>query len=145
MKGVIQSDHIPVNKFQLLVAGLPPLVITELSGIEDELEAVDLPDRTSASGGNRKSTEFTMMLPMHHTVEQAAMELWYRESQDPVQPTYKKIGTLVHTSISGSTLRTFTLVGLYPKKRGLPDLEMVNEGEMAGVEWTMSADDIEPI
>lgn len=145
MKGVIQGDHIPVNKFQLLMAGLPPLVITELSGIEDELETADLPDRTVASGGNRKATEFTMMIPMHHLVEQAAMELWYREGQDPVLPTYKKIGTLVHQSISGAVLRTFTLVGVFPKKRGLPDLEMVNEGEMAGVEWTMSADDIEPI
>lgn len=145
MKGVIQGDHIPVNKFQLLVPGLPPLVITELSGIEDELETADLPDRTRASGGNRKATEFTMMIPMHHTVEQAAMELWFRESQDPVSPTYKKAGTLVHQSISGTTIRTFTLIGVFPTKRALPDLEMVNEGEMAGVEWSMSADDIEPI
>lgn len=145
MKGVIQGDHIPVNKYQLLVLGMPPLVITELSGIEDELETADLPDRTVASGGNRKATEFTMMIPMHHGVEQAAMEVWYRESQDPVSPTYKKAGTLVHTSISGSTLRTFTLIGVFPKKRALPDLEMVNEGEMAQVEWTMSTDDIEPI
>ncbi|MCH7726063.1 MAG: phage tail protein [Planctomycetes bacterium] len=145
MKGVIQADHIAVNNFQLLVLGIPPLVITELSGIEDELETADLPDRTRASGGNRKATEFTFMLPMHHVVQQAAMEAWFREAQDPVTPTYRKAGTLIHTSISGSTLRTFTLTGLFPTKRGLPDLELVNEGEMAAVEWSMSVNDINPI
>lgn len=145
MKGVIQPDHIPVNKFRLIVIGLPDLTITELSGIEDELEVADLPDRTVASGGNRKASEFTFMLPMHHSVEQAAMEAWFLESQDPVLPTYKKPGTLIHESISGATIRTFQLTGLFPKKRALPDLEMVNEGEMAAVEWTMSSDDIAPI
>ena len=68
MKGVINPDHIPVNKWQLIVVGLPPLTITEQSGIEDELETTELPDRTIASGGNRKSAEFTIMIPTHHTV-----------------------------------------------------------------------------
>jgi len=145
MKGVIQSDHIPVNKYELRVLGMPPLVLTEISGIEDELETADLPDRTVASGGNRKASEFTMMQPMHHTVEVAAMELWFRESQDPVSPTYKKIGTLIRTSISGGNSVSRTLVGIFPKKRTDPDMEMANEGEMAQIEWTMSLDDVEPI
>lgn len=145
MKGVIQPDHMPVNKYRLIVTGLPDLVLTEISGIEDELETADLPDRTRATGGNRKAIDFTMMLPLHHRVEQAAMELWYREGQDPVSPGYKKAATLVHTSISGNTTASFTLVNVFPTKRALPDLEMVNEGEMAAVEWSMSADDIEPI
>jgi hypothetical protein len=145
MKGAIQADHMPVNKYELLMLGMPPLTPTEISGIEDELQTTELPDRTRASGGNRGPTEFTMMLPMHHLVEQAAMEVWFRSSQDPVLPTYKIVGTLIHKSISGETLRTYSLVGAFPSKRVLPDLEMANEGEMAAVEWTISVDDILPI
>lgn len=145
MKGVIQDNHIPVNHWMYIVPGLPPLTITEQSGIEDELETTDLPDRTRASGGNRKATEFDISIPMHHTVEQAAMELWFREAQDPVSPGYKKAGTLVHFGINGVPARTFSTAGVFPTKRALPDLEMANEGEMAVVVWSMSADDIEPI
>jgi hypothetical protein len=57
MKGAIAPDHIPVNKYQLLVAGVIPLTITEVSGIEDELQTTELPDRTVASGGNRGPSE----------------------------------------------------------------------------------------
>ena len=145
MKGAIKEDHIPTNNYELLISGLPPITVTTLSGIEDELQTVDLPDRTKASGGNRGSTEFTIGVPMHHTTEQAALEIMYKEAQDPVSPTYKKGGTLVHKSISGATLRTFTLFGAFITKRALPDLEMSAEGEQAIVEWTFSVDDILPI
>ena len=145
MKGTIQENHIPVNHWMYIVAGLPPLVITEQSGIEDELETTDLPDRTRASGGNRKASEFEISIPMHHIVEQAAMESWFLEEQDPVSPTYKKAGTLIHFGLNGVPARTFGTVGVFPTKRALPDLEMENEGEMAVVVWSMSADDVEPI
>jgi hypothetical protein len=145
MKGAILPDHMPINKYQLLVLGLVPLTATEISGIEDELETTEMPDRTVASNGTRKATEFSIMMPMHHAIEQAAMELWFRESQDPIVPTHKKTVTLVHQSVSGALDKSFTLIGVFPKKRALPDLEMANEGEMATVEWTMSCDDIIPI
>lgn len=145
MKGEIQADHIPVNKYTIQVLGLIPLTAVNVSGIEDELQTTELPDRTMASGGNRGPTEFELTMPMHHTLEQAAMEVWFRESQDPVLPTYKKPVTLIHTSISGKGGRNFTLLGVFPKKRTLPDLEKANEGEMANVVWTMSADDVVPL
>ncbi len=145
MKGTIQPDHIAVNKYNFSVLGLVELTAVEISGIEDELETVTLPDRTVASGGNRGTTEFDITIPLHHAAEQAAMELWFRESQDPVSPTYKKPCTMTFVSVSGSGRRGFTLIGVFPKKRALPDLEMENEGEMASVVWTMSADDVEPI
>ena len=145
MKGEIASDHMPVNKYTFLVIGLIPITATEVSGIEDELETTELPDRTVASGGNRKATEFTVMVPLHHLPEQAALEVWFRESQDPVSPTYKKPVTLTHESLSGNKSRTFSLVGVFPKKRKMPDLEMMNEGEMAQTEWTFSADDVMPL
>lgn len=145
MKGKIQANHIPLNKYKLLVIGLPGLTPTSVSGIEEELDVVTLPDRTQASGGNTKPGEFTIKLPMHHLVEQSAMEAWYKESQDPVSPTYKKPGTLIYTSIGDTTLKSYTLVGLFPSKRKLPDAEMTNEGEMAEVEWTLKYDDILPV
>jgi hypothetical protein len=145
LKGTVDPDIIPVNKFQLLVAGLPPLTFTSVGGIEDELQTAELPDRQRVSGGNRGPIEFTAMLPEHHLVEQGAMELWFKSSQDPVSPSYRKIGTLVVQSNTGSIFRTYSLLNLFPTKRALPDREMENEGEMSQVEWTFSADDIEPI
>lgn len=146
MKGQIQPGHIPVNKFELLVVGLPTLTVIEVSGIEEELNVVELPDRTKASGGVTNSVEFTITLPGHHSVEIAAMEAWYLESQDPVTPTYKKAASLLMQSVAllGPT-RTFNLINVFPMKRKLPSLEMKNEGEMMAYEWGMCADWIQPM
>jgi hypothetical protein len=145
MKGEINADHMPLNKFELRVAGLVPLTTITISGLEDELETVDLPDRTRASAGVRKSTEFEIEIPMHHHGEFAAMEIWYKEGQDPISPTYKKPCTLRYLSASGNQNRSFTLVGVFVTKRTLPDLDKTNEGEMSTVTYSMSVDDILPI
>lgn len=143
-KGTIRADHIPNNKFSLLVAGMPPLTAIKVSGIEEELETVTLPDRTVASGGNTKATEATVETPAHHVVEQAAWEAWYASSQDPVLPTYKRVATLVQQSGSGAIVRAWTLTGVFPRKRGLSDQDMASEGDMAIVTWTISIDDVLP-
>lgn len=145
MKGIIKPDHMPVNKFTLKVAGLIDLTTITVSGIEDELQTIDLPDRTKASGGNRSATEFDIAIPLHHAVEMAAMELWFRESQDPITPTYKKPCTLTMESLSGNSTRSYTLIGVFPTKRALPDLDKNDDGEMAMATWSMSADDIFPL
>lgn len=145
LKGTIDPDIIPVNKYQLLVVGLPPINFTEVGGIEDELQTSETPDRQRVSGGNRGPVEFTTMLPEHHVIEQAAMELWFKSAQDPVSPTYRKIATLVVQSNTGNITRTYSLLNMFPTKRATPDREMENEGEMAAIEWTFSADDMEPI
>lgn len=145
-KGTIKPDHIPVNKYELLIAGVAGhFTILTISGIEEELETVELPDRTRVSGGNTKAVEFEVTTPAHHFIEQAAWELWYKEGQDPVFPTYKKVGTLLMLSISGATLRSYSLAGVFITKRGLPDLEMENEGEQAVITWGLSADDVFPV
>ncbi len=144
MKGLIKENHIPLNNYRLMVLGLG-FTITELSGIEEEIQVVDLPDRTKASGGTRPPIEFTINTPMHHLTEQVLLESWYKEAQDPVLSSYKKVGTLLMFSNTGDIRRSFTLTGLFIFKRTLPDMSMENEGEMAGVEWTLSADDIIPL
>lgn len=145
MKGTIKPNHIPVNKYLLKILTLPDITPTKISGLEEELETTDLPDRTRATGGNTKSSEITITIPLHHTVEQAAMEVWFQECQDPVSPTYKKAGTLLMKPISDSGKPVVrTLVGVFVSKRKDPDLEMMNDGEMAVVEWTLSIDQIKP-
>lgn len=145
MKGSILPNHIPVNKYQFIVPGLPPLTPTTFSGIEEEIQTIDLPDRTKASGGNTASSEATMMIPMHHSIEIAAMEAWFREGQDPVTPTYKKPATLIMESVGliGPT-RAYDLIGVWVCKRKLPDLEMKNDGDMAEAEYTLYIDQVLP-
>lgn len=142
MKGVLQPDHIPLNKYELRIRDLPSITFITISGLEEELETTDLPDRTAASGGDTKPVEFTGTMPLHHLTEMQAMEEWFQDSQDPVAPNYKKTGTLVLTSITGLVRKTFLILGMFPCKRKTGDLEMANEGELHVVEWTFKGDDI---
>lgn len=143
MKGKIKPDPVLINKYELRVVGMLPLVFTEISGLEDELELTELPDRTVASTGERKPGTFTAMQPSHHTAEIVAMEVWFRESQDPVSPTYKKPITI--TRYGSRTKIVRTVLGVFPCKRKDPDLDMSDEGTMDQIEWTFSFDDIVPV
>lgn len=145
IKGTILPDHVQVNKFQLQVVGLPPLTPMAISGIEEELDTVELPDRTSQTGGRSKPVEFELTIPMHHQLEQAAMESWFDECKDPVSPLHKKVATLLAFSQSNITQKSWFLSGLFPSKRALPDFELENDGEMANVVWTMKADELLPL
>jgi len=145
MKGVIKPDHIPTNKYKLLVPGLIQITAVTMSGIDDELETTELPDRTVASGGERTATEVVLGVPTHHLAEQIAIEAWFQESQDPISPTYKKAGSIILTSGTGNIMRTFTAQGMFPKKRSLPEGDIRNEGELSVTEWTFSIDDLLPI
>lgn len=147
MKGVLEDDHIPINKFRLLVLGTiaPIFTVISASGVEEELETEELPDRTVVSMGRTGPIEFTITIPMHHRLEQSAMELWYTESRDPILPTYKKPAVLTHYSISGESTTSFVFVDMFPFKRGLPSLEMGAEGELAVVTWHLKASVIIPL
>ena len=145
MKGAIQADHIPTNKYQLIILGMPPLTPVKVSGLEDELEKITLPDRTVATGGNRKASEFEMEIPMHHTLERITCDLWFQQGQEPVSPSYKRSATLVLISHTGNIVATYSLVGAFIFKRTLPDLEMGGEGEMATITYGVSVDDILPL
>lgn len=146
MKGVLQNDHFPLNKFELTVLGVVgKLTLTSVTDIEEIIDVVDLPDKTVASGGRSGPIEMTVTLPMHHQAEQLQMELWYKMSKDPVMPGYKRPATLTLKSLTGGSSRSYGIVGLFPFQRTLPDFEMSNMGEMAEVEWVLRADGINPI
>jgi hypothetical protein len=145
LKGQIQDNHFPTNKYEFIVAGLPPLTPTKVGGISEELDTVELPDQTRVSGGGRKATEVTMSLPLHHIIQQAAVEAWYKEGQGNVSPTYKKTGTLVFKSVQGTVTKAFTLMGCFITKRSTSDLEMGSQGDMVETEFTISIDEVIPI
>lgn len=146
MKGIILPDHIPVNNYKLIVIGGPPIIVfTSVSGLEEELETTELPDRTQASGGNTKPGEFTAKHPKHHLIEDVFLESWFLMSQDPVLPGYKRAATLLVSSISRLNTRSYSMIGIFPFKRKTPDLEMKNEGEVFQTEWSFKYDKLIPV
>lgn len=144
LQGTLLSNHVPVNNFTLTVNGTGggTYFFTEISGIETEVQAVDLPDRTKASGGNILPQEFTAKAPLHHATERAKLEGWFKEGQCPVVSGYKKTATLIHKALDGSVQGKYTISGLWIMKRKLPDLDKTNDGEIAQIEWSFSSDSI---
>lgn len=140
MKMVLLPDHIPVNNFDLIVIGGPPILqFITIDGFDWELDTVDLPDRTKATGGATKAIEFTGTHPKHHVVEDVFLQAWFTEAELGL-PTYKKAATLQNVSISGLNRRNWALIGMFPTKQKTADLDIGNEGEMNVTEWTFSAD-----
>lgn len=145
MKGALSPDHMPQNKWRLTVRGLPPLLFVQVNGLEEEMDRVELPDRTAATGGRSKPFEFTVMQPMHHTAEVDAMENWYQQGKDRVSLEYKKPGIITFESLSGINRRSYTLTGLWVSKRSPSDLDMDNDGDEVEIEWTLSCDEMNPL
>lgn len=142
MKAIIQSDHIPVSKYRFQPVGLPPILFTMVGAFEQEMDTIDLPDRTKASGGRAKPGDTDVKVPQHHVVEVAAMDGWYEEGKDPVTLTYKKPGTMSYISLSGIVVQTYTVLGCWLNKRATPDAELENEGDLAEMTYGMCWDDV---
>lgn len=145
MKSLLLPDHIPVNNYTMTVVGGPPIEFLTIDGLAEELETVDLPDRTKASGGNTKSVEFVATTPKHHTIEDLYLEAWFYAGQDPVLPTYKRSASLMVQSISNLNIRSYNLIGVFITQRKTADLEKINEGDLNVVEWTFNCDLIIPV
>lgn len=145
MKQVLQPDHLPRNNFVLRPTGIHALTLIEMSGIEEEIEAVELPDRTFASGGHTKPFEFTFSIPAHHRAEVAAVYRWYQDCQEPVDPTYKKDAVYTIYSISASSTLSYVIEGMFLCKWKTSDNEASNEGEMHTIEITAKGDRLRPL
>lgn len=144
IKNVIKENRVPVNKFKLVVQpGVGEITLVSVSGIEEELDATELPDRTVRSGGRSKPFEPEIVQPMHHDIEVLAMESWYNMCKFTL-PGYLKIGVLIQFDEYGFPRRKYTLQSLWIKKRVHSDLELDNEGEMSVLTWTLSADQLLP-
>jgi len=145
-KGSLSVGYIPVNKFTLSVADVADLKVVEVSGIEQELETVELPDKTVVTSGRLGVTEFTIKIPAHETTAMGAMDVWWKMCYG-VNATsgYKKLATLLLLDTFGATKSSWSITGMFPTKRALPELNAASEGEMAMAEWTFKADDIKKI
>jgi len=145
MKQLIGKDHIPANKFTLGLSptiGIPLIEFTEVSGLESEIETAELPDKTAVSGGRTTSGEFTAKVMMHNLKEVSALIRWWKDSQDPVRPDYKRQGILTYRSLTNRIFIPFWIQGMFPKTITLPDatLEEVTPQQL---EVTFVFDEIE--
>ena len=145
LKNVIAADELGVNKFKFLVNGIIPIFFLEVKGLETEVESATLPDQTTVSGGRKKISTFTGKVPAHHLVEVRALEEWQKQSVDPVDPGYKKSGTLIFQSKTGLKLKAWNIKGCWCSKEKLPDADLKDEGNEAEVEFTFMADDIKAV
>jgi hypothetical protein len=78
--------------------------------------------------------------------EVAAIESWFKEGKDPVQPTYKKDATAVYKRIDDTIVKTLALIGSWVSKLKYPDGDMSNEdGEMGILTVTLTVDDYDTL
>jgi hypothetical protein len=144
LRGKIKNNHIPLNSFELIVAGLPQITVVTTDDIEQMITAVTMPDGTIRSGGKTEPVEFTLSVPMHHDVEQAAMEAWKKLAEGPVRPTYLKAASLIFYRNDG-TPKSYTFSNMWLSGRTIPGADMGNEGEMAAVSFAVKADYVSPV
>lgn len=145
IKSVLKVNRVQVNKFKLTISpGVGSPLFTTISGLEEELDTVDLPDRTSRSGGREKQIEFEVQQPMHHDLEVVAMEVWYRMCKASL-PLYLKLGVLILFDEWGIPRKKYTLPNLWISKRSHSELDLDNDGEMSTITWTLKADQIIPM
>jgi len=144
MKGIIQDDHMPVNKGTLKILGLPEIVFTTISGPTLATTEVELPDATVRSGGKRGPFEMTVTVPTHHLVEIAAMDLWVEQGKNATNG-YLKAGSLILPSVSGDKIKTYSVLGVWARDLTLPDQDMANDGDMNVNTYVLRGDDMLPV
>lgn len=142
VQGKIQKDIMTGQKYVFMVDGVE-FVITDVGSIEETLQTVDLPDGSVASGGRVDPVEFPISIPLHHDVEYAFMELWFKGCQEPIAPNAYKNCSIVIKSNTGAKQRSMTVLGAFISGRSSPELEMEGgAGEMLKVEYTIKADKV---
>jgi hypothetical protein len=145
IKGVISPDELKVNKGKLLIAGMAPILCTEIKGIAFEMEKANLPDATTVTGGRIKPGEFTIKVPAHHLVEVRLLEEWMKQAKDCVNSDYKKTATMMFFSASCTKFKAWNMTGVWCFKEVLPDAELKDEGNEAEIEFGFSYDDGNPV
>lgn len=144
LKGKIQENHIPINKFEMIISGMIPITLVTTDDIEEKLGVVDLPDRTKRSGGQTGAIEFSGKIPLHHDVQVAALEAWFAMGKDPVQLGYLKSGSLIWYRNNGDP-RTFELVNIWISGRTIPGGDMANDGDPAMLTFMFVCDEVTPV
>ena len=143
-KGSLSVGYIPNNKFTLSIPelGVGDLKIIEVSGIEQELETVELPDKTVATSGRAGIVEFTIKIPAHEDGAIAALDRWFMQCRGTVATDYKKDGTLALQNTYGDAVSSWAISGMFPMKRTLPEMNAAGAGDLSMSEWAFKADDV---
>jgi hypothetical protein len=144
IKRVLQANRVQVNKYAMKVPGLQDMVLTSIGSLESELDDNEMPDRTRVTGGRQKAVEFDIGVPAHHKLAILQMESWLTECTEPVTPTHKKTATILffHEQLFDIPGLKYFLEGMKVMKRATPEGELDNDGEMAIVTYTMTADEV---
>lgn len=139
LKGIIGKDPIASNKYTFLVDGVP-MVVTNVSAIEEEIPTVTLPDGTTASSGRTEATEFTVDVPNHHETEIDFFNLWWVSGQEPVLPTAYKSVIIEMRSSQGEIVRTINVFGAWLSARESAELTMEDGETMTVTRFTVKVD-----
>lgn len=140
MKGDIRPNPAILNKFLIELDGLIAFYARRAGAFESEVASAEAPDRTVHSAGEVGATEWEMETPIHHVEEAAALEAWFAQCAAGA-PGYKRNGQIHALTASGVPVRTWSLSGVWVKKRSIPEMNRTTD-EIAFYTWTMNADDV---
>lgn len=140
VKNLLGKDVIGANKFTFSVDN-DDLLVVSVSGIEETLQVIELPDGTAASGGRTDVSETTVVVAQHTKASITFFDAWWALCQDPVPPAAYKNGTVTGNSSSGGVSATTTLISVFIKSRKSADYNLEDGTTMTVVEYTLSVDD----
>lgn len=141
-KYTLSPNPILTTNYRLQAVGLPDIPFVTVGGLEQEIPKVDIPDKTQASSGRANPSETEVTVPAHENVAIAAMNAWFEQGQDPIDPSYKKTCNMVYDSGNFINARNLTMVGVWVSSQGTPDVAMGEDGEMAVFTYTLCYDGI---
>lgn len=140
VKGEILPGAAPRSKFRVIFAGLPPFYASKFTGLESELEVLELPDRTRQSAGNTKASTADVAGMVHHTIEAAAWDGWWVQSQAGVAG-YKRAGTVEVLGPDDVPVAFYALAGVFPTKWMLGDLDKTSTDSVE-ITYSLSVDSV---
>lgn len=140
IKGEVLAGAAPRSKFHLLVTGLPPFYATKLTGLESELEVLELSDRTRQSAGFTKASNADVSGYVHHVVEAAAFDAWWVQSQAG-GVGYKRAATLEMLGPDEIPVAIYALAGVFPTKWAMGDLDRTAT-EAVEITYSLSVDSV---
>jgi hypothetical protein len=140
IKGEVLPGAAPRSKFRVFVGGLPPFYASKFTGLESELETVELADRTMQSAGNTKASTADVSGYVHHSVEAAAWDAWWVQSQAG-GAGYKRAATVEVMGADDIPVAIYALAGVFPMKWSLGDLDKTST-EATEITYSLSVDSV---
>jgi len=116
------------------------ITFTSISGLEQEIDAAESPDRTAHSTGIAKNVTLTVKCASHDDASISAMYEWYDECWGNVSEGYKKTGTLAFEDNRGIARKVYYLEGAWLKKFADDEAQMEESSKIHETEFSVSVD-----